>query len=221
MRAIAIALIVSAAMGAALCRAQVTPVVAKQREIQDVLDSEGNVVSHTETLGRYLRNSAGSVVTQTYSTRNNETVIRSGQLEDYSRHKIYQLSYEKLEAVELADLPDRPHPEYLANAKSALGRETVNGLPCLIHSTYLIAGGEKQLIGKTYDSAEYGLHIKEDVTFQLSGGPRTHRVVELYDLQFAEPDPKEFELERFAFKGKGPVVCAKPGSSAAVVEPLK
>jgi len=50
--------------------------------------------------------SAGSTVTQPYSTRGGETAIRWGQLEDYGRHKGYQLNYEKREAVELADLLD-------------------------------------------------------------------------------------------------------------------
>lgn len=149
-----------------------------------------------------------------------KTAIRLGQLEDYSRHKIYSLNYEKQEAVELADLTHGPHPEYLANAKSAMGEETVNGLPCLIHSIYMIVDGKKQLIGKTYDSAEYGLHIKEDAVIEPPGGPRTHRIVELYDIQPIEPDPKEFSLEEFSFMGKGPAACAKPGASPSL-ESLK
>jgi hypothetical protein len=214
MRTIALCLIISATLSAALCQAQITPVVAKQRTVSDVLDSDGNVVSHIETLGRYLRNSAGSTVTQTYSPHGGETAIRWGQLEDYGRHKLYQLNYEKREAVELGDLFDGPHPEYLANAKSALGEETVNGFPCLIHSVYMITDGKKYLIGKKYDSAKYGLQIKEDAIIEPPGGPRTHQIVELYDIQFVDPDPKEFEIERFSFMGKGSPVYVKPDDSA-------
>ncbi len=220
MRRIALCLIVLVTLGAALTQAQVTPVIAKQRIVHDVLDSQGNVVGHSETLGVYLRNSAGSVVTKNYSSVNGKTSIRSGQLEDYGRHKIYALNYEKREAVELADLAHAPHPEYLASERTALGEETVDGLPCLIHSVFMDADGKQQLIGKKYDSAEYGLNIKEDAIFELPGAPPTRRITELYDISFVEPDPKEFALDEFSFLGKGPAVCAKPGA-APPLESLK
>ena len=220
MRRIVLCSIVLVTMSGVLCQAQVTPVIAKQRIVQDVLDSRGNVVSHRETLGVYLRNSAGSTVTKSYSSAEGKTAFRSGELEDYSRHKLYALNYEKHEAVEQADLPDGPHPEYVANTKTALGEDTVNGLPCLIHSIFMIADGKKQLIGKAYDSAEYGLTIKEDAIIEPPGGPRTHRVEELYDISFAEPDPKEFALEKFSFLEKGPAACSKPGASTPL-ESLK
>jgi hypothetical protein len=220
MRPVALCLFVLVAISAALCQAQVTPVIAKQRIIQDVLDAQGNVVSHSETLGRYLRNSAGSTITQTYSSLGGKPAIRWGQLEDYSRHKIYTLDYERHQAMEQLDLPAGPHPEYLANASSALGEETVNGIPCLIHSIFVIADRKKQLIGRAYDSAEYGLHIKEDAIVEPPGGPRTHRIVELYDIQVVEPDPKEFALEKFAFLEKRPAACDKPGAPASL-ESLK
>jgi hypothetical protein len=207
-------------LGLLLCQAQVTPVVAKRRVVEDVLDSEGRVVSHSEMLGRYLRNSEGSTVTQILSSGGGKTAIHSGQLEDYRRHKIYSLNYEKHEAVELVGLPDGPHPEYLANAGSALGEETVNGFPCLIHSVYVKIDGRKKQIGKTYDSAGYGLRIKEDAVIEPPGGPRTHLVEELYDVSFVEPDPTEFALEKFSFLEKGPAACAKPGA-APPLESLK
>jgi hypothetical protein len=214
MKAIALCLIVAATM--AYCQAQITPVVAKRRVIRDVLDADGNVVSHSLTLGRYLRNSAGSTVTQSYSTQDGVTAIRWGELDDYSQRKIYQLNYERREAVELGDLLDGPHPEYLANTKSALGEETVNGFPCLIHSVYMVADGTKHLIGKKYDSAKYGLEIREDAVIEPTGGPRTHQVIELYDIQFMDPDPEEFEIESFLFSGKGVPIYVKPNASTPV-----
>ena len=57
------------------------------------------------------------------------------------------------------------------------------------------------------------MNIKSDAILETTGGARTHKVIELYDIQFVEPDPKEFELEGFTFKGKGPAVCAKPGAA--------
>jgi len=207
-------LIVLVGASALLCQSQVGPLVAKRRVVRDVLDSQGNVVKHSETFGSYLRNSSGSVIEQEYSLQSGKLAVESGQLKDYSRHKIYELIYRNHEAQELADLPGEPHPEYLANASSALGQETVNGIPCLIHSIYMIAGGQKRLIGKAYASAEYGVNVREDAVIEPPGGPRTHQVVELYDFQTVEPDPKEFDIENFSFTGKRPAVCAKPGPPA-------
>ncbi|MGD0987814.1 MAG: hypothetical protein ABR874_08390 [Candidatus Sulfotelmatobacter sp.] len=221
MRRTVLCLLVVVNVGALLCQAQVGPLVAKRHVVRDVLDSEGNVVRHSETFGRYLRNSAGSTIDQEYSLQGGKLAVESGQLRDYSRHKIFELIYENHEAVELADLPGEPHPEYLADAKSASGQETINGIPCLIHSIYMIVDGKKRLIGKGYDSAEYGVPVREDALIEPPGGPRTHQIVELYDFQTVEPDPKEFDLEDFSFVAKRPAACAKPGASAAVAEPLK
>jgi hypothetical protein len=217
---ISICLITLAAMGTALCQSQVTPVVAKQRTVRDVWDPQGNFLRHTETLAVYLRNSAGSTITQEYSLAGDKMVIRSAQLEDYSRHKIYEVNYERHEAVELADLNHGPHPEYLASTKTSLGQETVNGFPCIIHTIYMMMkDGIERPIGKTYDSGEYGLNIKSDEMIETSGGARTHKVVELYDIQFIEPDPKEFALENFSFPEKQPAACRKP-TAPVVAEPL-
>jgi len=168
-------LLVVVNVGALLCQAQVGPLVAKRHVVRDVLDSEGNVVRHSETFGRYLRNSAGSTIDQEYSLQGGKLAVESGQLRDYSRHKIYELIYENHQAVELADLPGEPHPEYLADAKSASGQETTNGIPCLIHSIYMIVDGKKRLIGKGYDSAEYGVPVREDALSSLPGGPAPTR----------------------------------------------
>jgi len=205
---------------AGFCRAQITPVVAKQRIVTDILDSEGNIVTHSETIGRYLRSSSGSTITQVYSSAGGKPLIQSGQLADYSRHKIYQLNYDRYEAVERSDLLDSPHPEYLANTSTAQGQETVNGLPCLIHGIYMTIDGKKQQIGKAYDSAVYGLHVKEDAIIEPPGGPRTHRVVELFDISFVEPDPREFALDKFSFPAKQPAACTKPAVSTSL-ESLK
>ena len=110
MKRLSLCLIVLAAISAVLCQSQVTPVVAKQRTVRDVLDSQGKVARHRETLAIYLRNSAGSTITKEYSMTDREIVVQSCQLEDYSRHKIYALNYERHEAVELASLNGRGHP---------------------------------------------------------------------------------------------------------------
>jgi|SRR5579863_1171423 hypothetical protein len=220
MRATALCSTILIAMGAICCQAQVSPVVAKQRKILDTLDSQGNVVSHRVTLAIFLRNSDGSTLTKSYTSTGGVASIRSGQLEDYSRHKLYALDYLKYQAVPVADLRDGPHPEYLASTISALGEETVNGLPCLIHPVWVKLNGERHQIGKTYDSAEYGLRVKEDAIIEPPEGPRTHLIEELYDIQIVDPDPKEFTLEKFSFLGKQPAACNKPSATGSP-EPLK
>jgi hypothetical protein len=217
MRPIQFCFSILVAIAAVTCQAQVTPVVAKQRVTQDTLDAQGNVIKHRETLGIYLRNSSGSTVSKQYSP---EGKLRTGQLVDYSRHKIYALSYEKLEAVEEANLTDGPHPEYLANTSTALGEETVNSLSCLVHPVFVKLNGTKRQIGRTYDSAQYGLTVKEDELIEPPGGPRTHLIVELSDIQFVEPDPKDFSLEKFSFLEKHCAACTKQGI-AGTVETLK
>jgi len=202
-------------LGVIACQGQITPVVAKQRVTLDTLDARGNVIKHRETLGVYLRSSSGSTVTKEYSS---DGKLRTGQLVDYSRHKIYALSYEKSEALQQAELPDSPHPEYLANAATAVGQETVNGFSCLVHTVYMKIDGTRKPIGHTYDSAEYGLTIKEDAIIDPPGGPRTHRIEELYDLQFVEPDPRDFSLGKFSFLEKNPAACALPGTNNAVAK---
>jgi hypothetical protein len=89
MRNLILCITVVLTLGVVLGQGQVTPVVAKQRILQDVLDSKGNVVNHSETLGRYLRNSEGSTITQTYSSSSlgGKLTIQAGQLEDYRRQQ--------------------------------------------------------------------------------------------------------------------------------------
>jgi hypothetical protein len=220
MGAVTLGSIIFIAMGTVLCQSQVTPVVAKQRTIQDVLDSQGKVVSHKETLAEFLRNSDGSTLTKNYSSAGGKSSIRSGQLADYSLQKVYAINYEKSEAVPIAELHDGPHPEYLANTRTSLGEETINGIRCHIHSVYVTIDGEKHQVGKTYDSAECGLRIKQDAIIEPPGGPRTHLVEQLYDIQIVDPDPKEFKLEKFSFLEKRPAACPKPGAAPSP-DPLK
>jgi hypothetical protein len=213
MRAVTLGSIILIVMGTVVCQSQVTPLVANQRTIQDVLDSQGKVISHKETLAIFLRNSDGSTLTKSYSSAGGKSSIRSGQLVDYGRQKVYAINYEKSEAVPIADLHDGPHPEYLANTRTSLGEETVNGIRCLIHSVYVTIDGEKHQVGKTYDSAEYGLRIRQDAIIEPPGGPRTHLVEELYGIQTVDPDPKEFKLEKFFFLEKRPAARPKPGAA--------
>jgi len=211
-------------LGATLCSAQFTPVVAKQRMIQDELDADGNVVRHSETLGTYLRNSSGATLTQTYSFLNGKRELESGQLFDFDRHKVYALDYQRHEAVGRLDLPHKPRPDYMRNARNVLGEETVEGIHCVIGPIFQLRdNGTKRQIGRAWNSPEYSLSVKRDSILEPPGGPRTHQIVELYDISFVEPDPNEFALEKnfSVLQKKSAQECDKPGAPSALSDPIK
>jgi hypothetical protein len=209
---------------ATLCSAQFTPVVAKQRMVEDVLDENGNVLRHDETLGTYMRNSRGATLTQTFSVMNGKRTLESGQLADFDRHKMYALDYQRHEAVGRMDLPNKPSPDYMRNTKNSLGEETINGIHCVIGPmVQVMADGTKQPIGRAWNSPEYGLSIKRDSIVEPRGSSRIHQIVELYDISFVEPDPNEFDLDKnfSVLQKKSAQECDKPGAPSALSDPIK
>jgi hypothetical protein len=217
-------LIALMALTATFCSAQFTPVVAKQRITEDVLDAGGNVVTHFETLGTYLRNSSGATLTQTYSFLNGKRELQSGQLFDFDRRREYSLDYQRHEAIERRDLPKKPSPDYMRNAKGTLGEETISGIHCVIGPMMQVtADGKEWQIGKAWTSPEYSISVKRDSILAPPGGPRTHVIEELYDISLVEPDPNEFALEKnFSVLGKkSGEECTKPGTTAAPSDPIR
>ena len=217
-------LIAASALGATLCSAQFTPVVAKQRTVQDVLDENGKVLLHHETLETYLRNSKGATLTQAYSVLNGKPMLESGRLFDFDRHKEYVLDYRRHEAIPHLDLPYKPSFDFLRNAKGSLGEETINGIQCAIGPAFqLMEDGTKRMIGKVWTSPELGLSIRRDSVLEPSGSPRIHEVVELYDISFVEPNPNEFDLDKnfSVLQKKSVQECDKPGAPLALSDPIK
>ncbi len=198
---------------APICFGQFTPVIAKRRVVEEQLDADGNVLNRSETLGRYLRTSSGATLTQTYSTLNGRPVLHSGQLLDYDRHKGYDLDYARREAVARYDLPNKPAADFMKNADSSLGEETVAGLHCVVGPAFQRIGGRKVQIGRAWVSREYSLGVRNEVTLRPAGGPATHQIEELYDIAVAEPDPKEFALDNFSVLQKQPSACPKPNAA--------
>jgi hypothetical protein len=177
------------AVVALFCQAQTAPVIARQRTIVDSLDSNGSVVAHTETLATYLRNSSGSTLVRYDSPAPGPRTPTAGTLADYERHKFYDLDYQKHQATEMANLPLQPPA---ASSKHVIGAETIKGFRCVIHPIFQIIDGKKEQIGKAWDLAGDGLTVKEDAIIEGRGGSRTHRMRELFDIAFADPDPSEF-----------------------------
>jgi len=211
-------------LGATRCSAQFTPVVAKQRTVQEELDANGNVVRHYETLETYMRNSSGATLTQTYSVLDGKRALESGQLFDFDRHKEYALNYRSHEAIGRMDLPHKPRSDYMRNARNVLGEETVNGIHCMIGPIFQItADGTKRQIGRAWNSPEYSLSVKRDSIVELFGGSRTHVITELYDISFVEPDPNEFDLDKnfSVLQKKSAEECKKPGASEALSDTVK
>jgi hypothetical protein len=194
---------------ASTCFGQFTPVIAKRRVIEEQLDASGNVLSRSETLGRYLRTSSGATLVQIYSTINGKSALHSGQLLDYDHHSGYDLDYARHEAVARYDLPNKPAPDFMKNANSSLGEETVAGLHCVVGPAFQQIGDRKVQIGRAWVSREYSLGVKNEVTLRPPGGPATHQIEELYDITLAEPDPKEFTLDNFSVLQKQPAALPK------------
>jgi hypothetical protein len=217
-------LIAAGTLCATLCSAQFTPVVAKQRTVQDVLDENGKVLMHQEALETYLRNSKGATLTQTYSVLDGKPMLESGRLFDFDRHKEYVLDYRRHEAIPHLDLPHKLAPDVMRNANYSLGEETVNGIHCAIGPIYqLMEDGTKRQIGKVWNSRDYGISVRRDSILEPSGSPRIHEVVELYDVSFIEPDPNEFDLDKnfSVLEKKSAQACAKPSATSALSGPVK
>jgi hypothetical protein len=217
-------LIAAVALCGTLCSAQFTPVVAKQRTVEDVLGENGKVLLHQENLETYLRNSKGATLTQSYSVLNGKSTLESGRLFDFDRHKEYVLNYRRHEAIPHLDLPLKPGPDFLQNAKGSLGEETINGIDCAIDPMYqLMDDGTKRQTGKVWNSRELGISIKQDSILEPPGSQRIHQIVELYDISFVEPDPNEFDLDKnfSVLEKKSGQACAKPSAASALSDPIK
>jgi len=217
-------LIAASTLSAVLCSAQFTPLVAKQRTVEDVLDDDGKVLLHQESLETYLRNSKGARLTQAYSVLNGKPVLESGRLSDFDRHKEYVLDYRRHEAIPRLDLPLKPGPDFLQNAKGSLGEETINGIDCAIDPMYqLMDDGTKRQTGKVWNSRELGISIKQDSILEPPGSQRIHQIVELYDISFVEPDPNEFDLDKnfSVLEKKSAQACAKPSATSALSDSIK
>jgi hypothetical protein len=209
---------------ATLCSAQFTPVVAKQRTVEDVLDDDGKVLMHQESLETYLRNSKGARLTQAYSVLNGKPMLESGRLFDFDRHKEYVLDYRRHEAIPHLDLPLKSGPDFMRNAKGSLGEETINGIDCAMDPMYqLMEDGTKRQIGKVWNSRELGISIKQDSILEPPGSQRIHQIVELYDISFVEPDPNEFDLDKnfSVLEKKSAQACAKPSATSAFSGPVE
>ncbi len=204
---------------APICLGQFTPVIAKRRVVEEQLDANGNVLSRSETLGRYLRTSSGATLKQTYSMLTGKPVLQSGQLFDYDRHTGYDLDYTRHEAVARYDLPNKPAPDFMKNANSSLGEETVAGLHCVVGPAFQRIGDRRIQIGRAWVSREYSLGVRNEVTLRPPGGPVTHQIEELYDITLAEPDPKELSLASFSVLQKQPAECNKPSEATPLDSP--
>lgn len=172
---------------------QSTPVVARQRVVVDSVDSHGNLLRHMETLATYLQDSSGSTLVRYDLPEPGMLEPSGGTLFDYEQHELYQLNYEKRQATEMGFLPDR---SLGSSAITSLGQETLNGRLCTVRPIYQVVDGGKRQIGKRWDLADNGLSIKEDATFETAEGARVHRVMELFDISFTEPDANEFRVVR-------------------------
>ncbi len=170
--------------------AQFTPVVAKIRTSYYQTQSDGTEKLTRSKEGFYYRSSAGdSMRTNFYVNENGEKLeLGRSTYVDASTGKVYELHHyhKKASLRQKRKLPLRPGilREPPDNDKYIQGKGVIGGL----RSVAMPVLDEKgKLIGKTWHVLGMDLMVKMEVKF-----PNGSYIQELYDIQFAEPDPSKF-----------------------------
>ena len=174
------------------CLAQFTPVMAKIRVTEYRTQSDGPERSKILSNGFFYRSSAGDVM----QTRR-RTAVR-GTRRDLGRSAYYNASERKHYSLnhnfKLAELEHQSKhplaavtPSDTDNSKYSLGKETVQGLRCIIIP---IRNSKGKITGKSWWALDVArLTVKTERTHD-----NIRRIWELYDIQFAEPDSSKFSI---------------------------
>ncbi len=183
-------------LGGTNLHAQFAPVTAKMRHTKEVI-VDGKVVETQTKEGNFYRSSDGSTLKQWTKANGN---LDWGDLWDNKNLMSYRLEYSNRQAYgdpapkgAQAGRPDALFPL----ASKALPQDSVEGIRCAIFPVRLhIPGNPPIPVGRTCESIEYNLQLKEDVTTQPVGTNKTiHTVFELYHIKLGlEPDPKLFDV---------------------------
>ena len=185
--------------------AQFTPVIAKVKVSEYRTQPGGSERSKMLSKGSFYRSSSGD----TMQTRFRIAV--SGTMSDLGRSAYYNASERKhysvdhnVESAELVHQSKHPlaavAPSDTDNPKYSLGKETVQGLRCIIVP---IRNSDGEIIGKSWLALDIPrLRVKTERTYN-----NIRRIWELYDIRFTEPDPSKFgfpsdyEIDQSACQG--------------------
>ena len=167
--------------------AQFVPVIAKQRSVQYLAQSDGTEVEVEREEGTYFRSSSGSVLdTMARVTGENQGGRRS-TLMDSSTRRTYALNHCLKEAT-LKQVRPEPFRPVVFRPDRAVDEGVVAGLDCLAVPV-LSPRNPEESIGKVWWAKKAKLRVKTETTFG-----RGRQVRELYDIRFAEPEPSVFKI---------------------------
>jgi len=127
-----------------------------------------------------------------------------GSLWDNRTGTSYTLDFENKRATFHAkETPILPDTGTSTKGTENLPEEIVEGVRCKVEPTEILdpAKGQKENgtpAGKTWLSTDYGLEVKQDITYASRDGKTlVHSIFELYDIHIGEePDRNLFDLDR-------------------------
>ncbi len=167
--------------------AQFVPVIAKQRSIHYLIQSDETEVEVIREEGSYFRSSTGSVLDTRLQIKGPDRRRHVSVLMDSSTRKTYDVDHNLKEAI-LKQVRPEPFRPIVLRPELAIDEGVIGGLDCLA-MTIGSPGNPERSSGKVWWAKDALLAVKRESTFSQD------RVVwELYDIRFTEPEPSVFRL---------------------------
>ena len=167
--------------------AQFVPVMAKQRRVHYLVQSDGTEMEVVREEGTYFRSSSGSVLDTMARVTGTNPRTHGSTLMDSSTRRTYALNHHLKEAT-LKQVRPEPFRPIVLRPDRAIGEGIIGGLDCLAMRV-VSPDNPEESIGKVWWAKKAKLRVKTETNY---GRERTVR--ELYDIRFAEPEPSVFKI---------------------------
>ncbi len=168
-------------------RAQFVPVIAKQRSVHYLIQSDGSEMEVMREEGTYFRSSSGSVLDTMARVKGKNRRMHRSTLMDSSTRRTYVLNHHLKEAT-LKQVRPGPFRPFVLRPDKAVDEGVIAGLDCLAMPV-LSPGNSEESAGKVWVAKDANLRVKTETS---SG--RGRQVRELYDIRYAEPEPSVFKI---------------------------
>ena len=163
--------------------AQFVPVVAKQRVVHLLKQSDGSEVAIAQAEGHYYRSSSGDVMDTTKYTEGLNGKHTSIYMEASTR-RTYSLDHNGRKAT-LLQIRTEPFKPTGSDPRDVdLEKDTIEGLRCYILP---MTSADNTETGKLWLASESELVVKSE---EIHGRERVVR--EIYDIEFVEPESSKF-----------------------------
>ena len=160
--------------------AQFVPVIAKQRSIHYLRQSDGSETEAIRTEGAYFRSSSGSVLDTMMQVKGDREGKHESVHRDSVTGKIYLLNH-NLKRATLKQVSREPFRPVTLKASAVIDEGVIQGLECLAMGVVSPYDPETS-IGKVWWAKNARVVVKSETNFGVE------RIVrELYDIEFAEP----------------------------------